>query len=317
MSGGGAGRRAVGYRHGADPSVPGRWARGADLAGPILALADRVAHADEVAAISGHVLAAIRAGTADVLPADEPAGGAAAGYAVAIAGDPAEVAVDPDARGRGIGTALVRAAIERQGAVWAYGDLPAARTVADRLHLVRSRVLLQMRRALPAGPGGGPLPSGVRIRTFRPGRDDEALLGVNARAFATHPEQGRLDLAGLRDEMSQDWFDSDGLFLAVSDPGDRILGFHWTKVHERAAGATEATYPIGEVYVLGVDPDAGVRGLGTVLTDAGLRYLADRGLSTVMLYVEADNERALRLYRRAGFVVHLTNVAYRPSSATV
>jgi mycothiol synthase len=307
----------------------GAWVRGTDLAGAVVALADRVAGADGVAAISGHVLTAVRSGGADVLPAtvlpatvpaaDVLAAGAefpagAAGYAVAIAGDPAEVAVDPTARRRGIGTALVRAAVERQGAVWAYGDLPAARAVAARLQLRRTRVLLQMRCALPVEPTGGRLPPGVRIRTFEPGRDDEAFLTVNARAFATHPEQGRLDLAGLREEMSQEWFDPAGFFLAVTDPGDELLGFHWTKVHGRSAGPGE-TGPIGEVYVLGVDPDAGVRGLGTVLTDVGLRHLADRGLRTAMLYVEADNDRARRLYERAGFVVHLTNVVYRPAAA--
>lgn len=297
------------------------WARGTALAGSVLAVADRVAAADGVAAISGHVLAALRAGGADVLPADLsiPTSNGAAGYAVAIDGDPAEVAVDPAGRGCGVGSALVRAAIQRQGAVWAYGDLPAARAVAARLQLIRTRVLLQMRRPLPIGPVEAGLPPGVRIRTFRPGSDDEAFLAVNARAFASHPEQGRLDLAGLRDEMGQDWFDPAGFFLAVSDPGDRLLGFHWTKVHglDRSAGGPGGSGPIGEIYVLGVDPDAGVRGLGTALTDAGLRHLADRGLRTVMLYVEADNERALRLYERAGFAVHLTSVVYRPRTTTV
>ena len=294
------------------------WVRGTDLAGPVLALAGRVAETDGVAALSGHVLAAIRSGAADVLAAGDSAElgpGSAAGYAVAIAGDPAEVAVDPTARRRGIGTALVRAAIERQGAVWAYGDLPAARAVAARLQLGRTRVLLQMRRALPVEPIGDRLPPGVRIRFFEPGRDDEAFLKVNARAFATHPEQGRLDLAGLREEMTQDWFDPAGFFLAVTDPGDELLGFHWTKVHDRGAGLGESG-PIGEIYVLGVDPDAGVRGLGRMLTDVGLRHLAGRGLFTVMLYVEADNDRALRLYERAGFVVQLTNVVYRPAVTT-
>lgn len=303
------------------------WARRSALTGPVLALAERVADADGVSAISGHVLAAVRAGSADVLPAarvetlagGEALPGDAAGYAVAIDGDPAEVAVDPAARGRGIGTALVRAAVARQGAVWAYGDLPAARAVAARLGLDRTRVLLQMRRPLPVEAVETELPPGVRIRTFVPGRDEEAFLRVNARAFATHPEQGRLDLAGLRDEMSQDWFDQAGFFLAVTDPGDRLLGFHWTKVHDldRSAGRAGTSDPIGEIYVLGVDPDAGVRGLGTALARAGLRHLADRGLCTVMLYVEADNDRALRLYERTGFVVHLTNVVYRATSATL
>ena len=296
------------------------WTRDADLAAVVLGLADRVAAADGVDALSGHVLDAVGAGTADVCLAPVGSEGvdgsesAGSGCAVAFGGDPAEVAVDPAARGRGVGSALVRAAIDRQGAVWAYGDLPAARAVAARLRLTPTRVLLQMRRDLPVPPSGGAVPPGVRIRTFEPGRDEEAFLRVNARAFAAHPEQGRLDLAGLRAEMSQDWFDPAGFFLAVTDPGDRLLGFHWTKVHahDRSADGSGAAGPIGEIYVLGVDPQAGVRGLGGVLADAGLRHLGAQGLTAVLLYVEGDNERALRLYRRSGFTVSLTNVVYRP-----
>ncbi len=299
------------------PAGAGAWLRGTDLAGWVLDLADRATDVDAVAPISGHMLAAVRAGRADVLSASDPGDartGRPAGYAVAIGDDPAEVVVDPPARGRGAGTGLVRAAIERQGAVWAYGDLPAARAVAARLGLRRTRVLLQMRRPLPVGPGDLQTPPGVRIRTFEPGRDEAAFLRVNGRAFATHPEQGRLDLTGLREEMAQEWFDPGGFFLAISDPGDRLLGFHWTKIHRRDSGADgpSGADAIGEIYVLGVDPDAAVPGLGTVLAQIGLRHLGERGLPTAMLYVEAENARAVRLYERAGFTVHLTNVVYRP-----
>jgi mycothiol synthase len=233
------------------------------------------------------------------------------------------VVVDPMARRLGHGSALVSAALDRQGAVWAYGDLPAAAALAARLDLVRGRVLLQMRRTRTPG-GVGPAievgpPPGIRLRTFVPGQDEEGFLGVNARAFAWHPEQGRLDLAGLRDEMAQDWFDPAGFFLAVTDSRvagttagpDRVVGFHWTKVHPADPNpGSGAPRPVGEVYVLGVDPDAGVRGLGTPLTNAGLDYLSDRGLDTVMLYVEGDNDRARRLYERFGFSTFLTNAVY-------
>jgi mycothiol synthase len=297
----------------------GDWAHHTGGLPGLRALIDRAAAADAVAPVSDHVFDAVRTGAADVLAVHDTVQDpdSLTGAAVALAGDPAEVTVAPTERGRGLGTALVRAAIEHQGAVWAYGDLPAARKVAARLNLRPTRVLLQMRRPLPAGPDGGQVPPGVRIRTFEPGRDEGAFLRVNARAFATHPEQGRLDLAGLRDEMAQDWFDPAGFFLAVSDPGGELLGFHWTKVHRQDRSSGAATGPagaIGEIYVLGVDPDAGVRGLGGLLAEAGLRHLAELGLDTVMLYVEGDNARALRLYERMGFTEHLRNVVYRPTT---
>ena len=323
----------------------GGWQRGPAPSAAIRGLADRAQGVDGVAPVSGHVLQALDAGTAAWLvpPAAAPHPDAApsatlpaeAGtpavsvrvavaeaVAVAVDADPAEVVVDPQRRGRGLGTALVQAAVQRQGAVWAYGDLPAAARLADRLGLQRSRVLLQLRRSehLDAPDSAVELPAGVSLRTFVPGRDEEAFLAVNARAFAWHPEQGRLEITGLREEMAQPWFDPEGFFLAVRD--GIVVGFHWTKVHAadptpgagRSAVQAGAAAPVGEVYVIGVDPDAAIRGLGTPLTAAGLNYLRGRGIGTVMLYVEGDNDRALRLYERYGFTTHLTNVVYsRPA----
>ena len=76
-----------------------------------------------------------------------------------------------------------------------------------------------------------------------------------------------------------------------------MLGFHWTKIHPAPTGVA----PHGEVYVLGVDPDAQGRGLGKALTLAGLAHLRERGVDHVLLYVEADNDPAVSLYRRVGF----------------
>ena len=45
--------------------------------------------------------------------------------------------------------------------------------------------------------------------------------------------------------------------------------------------------------------------------DAGFARLADRGIRTAILYVEADNEPALALYRRYGFEQHTIDVRYR------
>lgn len=231
--------------------------------------------------------------------------------------DPAELYVDPAHRGRGYGTALAGAALAGaalgSGGIWAHGTLPAAEAVAARLGAVPVRRLLQLRR-----PSSGPLPvvvpDGVVIRTLVVGGDEDAVLAVNARAFAWHPEQGRLDRAALDAEMAQPRFDADGFFLAV-DAAGTLLGFHWTVVHAAdptppPGGDLAHADPIGEVYVLGVDPRSPIRGLGAPLTAAGLNYLAARGMRAVLLYVESDNEPALRLYRRFGFADYATDTVF-------
>ena len=110
----------------------------------------------------------------------------------------------------------------------------------------------------------------------------------------------------VRASERESWFDAPGFLLAV-DGNDAVVGFHWTKVHPDAGDGA----PIGEVYVVGVRPDAQGGGLGRGLTMAGLRYLrAMRGMDRVMLYVESDNEPALAVYDRLGFTLWDVDVPY-------
>jgi mycothiol synthase len=85
-----------------------------------------------------------------------------------------------------------------------------------------------------------------------------------------------------------------------------MVGFHWTKEHRATATGPAA----GEIYVLGVDPDTSGGGLGRSLSRIGLRHLAQRGLSSVLLYVDADNAPAVAVYRRLGFETEATSVMY-------
>lgn len=220
----------------------------------------------------------------------------AAAFADGLA--PVEIVVDPEHRRRGHGTSLLTQLLAAgESRFWAHGDLPAARALAATKHLEPARTLLVLRLEMDAPLEPERVPDGVTLRAFEPD-DVDAIVAVNGRAFASHPEQGAMDRVDFDQRASSDWFDPAGLFVAERD--GNVVGFHWTKVD----------HGIGEVYVVGVDPSEQGSGLGTALTARGLRHLQESGLRTVDLYVEGDNDPALAVYRRLGFTEHARDVLY-------
>ena len=160
-------------------------------------------------------------------------------------------------------------------------------------------------------------------------RDIVEWLALNAAAFTDLPDQGGWTRADLEQRMAEPWFDPDGFLLAEAADG-RLVGFHWTKVHSHGHGhhhLDDATHshagegsalpsghahePIGEVYVVGVDPGMRGQGLGRSLTLAGLHHLRHQGLSAALLYVDADNEAAISLYRALGFAPWDSDTLFR------
>ena len=208
-----------------------------------------------------------------------------------------DLAVRPNARGRGVGQALAAAALAEPGSLtaWSHGNHPAAGRLAARFGFERVRDLWVMRRPLsdlpPLDEGAGNA-DGIDVRTFRVGSDEEPFLALNAESFASHPEQGAMSRGDLDERMAEPWFDPEGFFVA--ERAGELVGFHWTKVHDGQP-------PFGEVYVVGVSPRAQGGGLGKRLTLAGLHHLAGQGLDEVVLYVEADNAPAIAIYSRLGF----------------
>ncbi len=180
---------------------------------------------------------------------------------------------------------------------WVFEPTSVHDALAVASGLTPGRVLHQMRRPLPTG-----MPSELPTRPFQPGVDEAAWLAVNNRAFALHPEQGGWSAETIAAREREPWFDPAGFLLHERD--GRLAGFCWTKVHH------DQTPPIGEIYVIAVDPDFHGLGLGRALTLAGLDHLSSSGISVGMLYVDADNAAAVGLYESLGFSVHRTDRAY-------
>jgi mycothiol synthase len=294
----------------------------------VVALTQATGDADGAYPLSEHVVLHVRhGGEAPAVHLLIRMDGALVGYAHVdttdvVEGASAELAVHPMYRRRGLGRALVTAAMEASDdgrlRLWAHGDHPSASALALSLGFERYRVLWQMRRSLYAPVPAPALPEGVRIRPFEPGVDDEAWVALNAAAFADHPDQGRWTLNDLRVRLREPWFHAPGFLLAEREADGELLGFHWTKVHGEVHthplpdnAAPHAHEPIGEVYVLGVAPAAHGTGLGAALTLAGLRHLRAQGLDQAMLYVDESNTRAIRLYEKLGFSRWSTDVCFR------
>lgn len=256
-----------------------------------------------------------------------------------------EAVVLPEDRGRGVGRTLLSTALGPDGLgaevsryrLWIHGSgvvgksteySPALAAVhlAKDLSLAPVRELWKMRleltdavrRSIAERARRAQPPAPVRLRTFRP-EDAEAWVRLNAEAFSDHPEQGQLTAADLEARTHEDWFRPEGFFLAESekdaDGKPLLLGYHWTKIE-----TGQGEHPEGEVYAVGVSPDAQGTGLGKALTLAGMDYLAnvvgadgsESRPAAIVLYVDADNDAAVGLYTDLGFSPWDVDTMYAP-----
>jgi mycothiol synthase len=215
----------------------------------------------------------------------------------------AELLVDPGHRRQGIGRALFERLlttaqetnVERFD-VWAHHADAAATGLASAYAMRVSRQLWQMALQLDAvAPRyrSVDVPASVRLRTFEPGTDEERLLALIRDAFDEHPENAAFDGEDLALRSALAWFDASAILLADDAASAETLGVHWMKL--------DPARSVGEVYMLAVAPAGQGRGLGRLLLLEGLEEMRRRGLTLSLLYVDAKNERALELYRRAGF----------------
>jgi mycothiol synthase len=237
-----------------------------------------------------------------------------------VEGPSAELVVHPEHRKSGIGQALLQELQSAAGTtlrLWSHGDLPGAKNIAESNDFARVRTVIQMRRSL-----NDPIPElskDIQIRNFLPEIDNEEWIALNNQVFAAHPEQGNWSPRDLEIRTQESWFDPQG-FLIAEDKGT-MTGFCWTKIHgghthKHSAQEEEHDHdPIGEIYIMGVDPSQSGKGIGKAITVAGLRHMRYQGIFSAMLYVDADNHSAINLYQSLGFTEWGRDVLYRYTMA--
>lgn len=228
----------------------------------VLQIVHEATDKDGTTPLDEHVLLHLRHGgdaAARHVVVEEPPG-TVVGYAHLDITDPvegasAQLVVHPGHRGRGVAHTLVRELVDQSPdgrlRLWAHGGHPAAAALAESMGFRRHRSLWQLRRSLYSALPAAQLPPGITVRRFEPGADDASWVAVNQAAFADHPEQGSLTLDDLHRRMAEPWFDPAGFFLA--ERGDRLVGFHWTKVH----GGLGAAGGPGDRDRVGEGPDHG------------------------------------------------------------
>jgi mycothiol synthase len=229
--------------------------------------------------------------------------------------------VHPAWRRRGIGRRLLQRAHqraqERLGEVTSetvYLDAYCESVEAGRMALFESfgmrpaRYFLEMTYVPLEDIPEPRLPSGITLRTFVKGQDNEGVLAVLNETFADHwgfipvPLEDWLywvNLPRFRPELN---------LLAVA--GEEIAGLCLCDVSEEhiaRIGRKE-----GWVDTLGVRRPYRRQGLGRALLLAGLHVLKEAGMESATLGVDAESlTGATRLYESVGFVERKRVILYR------
>ncbi len=93
------------------------------------------------------------------------------------------------------------------------------------------------------------------------------------------------------------FFNQESENLIVAEDDGRVVGFAMGTTIEKARSA----WSYGHLVWLGVEPDYARSGVGSMLFDKFKRLMKKQGVRMLMVDTQADNEPAIRFFRKKGF----------------
>ena len=215
--------------------------------------------------------------------------------------------VHPDHRRRGAGRALLGHAMSHAAELGlGVFQLDLAEDAAPAIGLCVSeglrhiRTHLHMRMAAPEHVEAPP-PDGYALRPLAP-EDVPALTGLQNAAFTGTWGYQPNDPEEIAYRIYEQPLDHpDDVVLLESSDGT-LAGYCW--------GERGAPGEPGAIGMVGIAPTLQGRGLGRVVTAAGLNLLVENGARPIDITVDEANEPAVRLYLSLGFTVVRRSVWY-------
>lgn len=232
------------------------------------------------------------------------------------------VAIHPDWRRRGLGSALLDRALTRaheHGAT----HVTAAADVKNR----KADAFLRHNGFWPVGnnrlfcaPAGIPLtepswPAGYTVRSYAKVQDLSTLVEVFNRSYGDmwgHREntKGAMNEEYLAESMEKypEWYIPEGLFIAFAPDGG-VAGVCKALLNNETKGQSEEPRKI--VDSPGVVPEHRGQKLQHPLTLTAMHWLRIHGPGPIELHTYGDKEETVEIYRELGFVLEEHYKEYR------
>jgi len=227
-----------------------------------------------------------------------------------LEGPAAEIVVMPTHRNKGIAKLILKKiediAKPKPVRLWAHGNVAAAKKFTESLNYHPIREIVQLKFSLLQLISSFEFPKEFQVTTFQGEADKEIILEINKAAFTELPDQAAWTLTDLQLRLAEHWFDPAGLLILKKE--SKPVAFCWTKIHTHHHDEHK---PIGEIYVLAVLPEFQNQGLGKQLMLWALHHLRKKGLTEAMLYVDAKNAKAMKIYQGIGFVPSGSDTLYK------